>query len=321
MPQFLSVIICTHNAREDYLTRVLAALQRQTLGKENWELLLVDNCSVKPPRNIWDLAWHPSARHIEEAELGLAAARQRGIQESIGGLLVFVDDDNVLAHDYLEIALKTAGQHPNIGAFCGSIKGNFEMAPPEWTKAYQGGMAILEIDRDYWWNLYSRGEALPCGAGLCIRHEVAQHYCRKVLENPLRRKLGRTGSGLGASEDVDLAWCAIDMGLGNGRFHQLKLTHLIPQHRLTEQYIVGLIAGIEASNLIVDSLRPETRTPEIKPRTRDHIKFLYKLFRCSPIQRKVLLASRRECKKAREIISRNTASTVSDRSAPYASVS
>ena len=42
----LSVIICTHNPRLDYLGRVLDALREQTLGKEQWELVVVDNAST-----------------------------------------------------------------------------------------------------------------------------------------------------------------------------------------------------------------------------------------------------------------------------------
>ena len=41
----ISAIICTHNPRPDYLRRVLDALKAQTLPKEQWELLLIDNAS------------------------------------------------------------------------------------------------------------------------------------------------------------------------------------------------------------------------------------------------------------------------------------
>src|SRR5216684_3043522 len=37
----VSVIVCTHNPRSDYLRRVLDALQAQTVPMENWELLIV----------------------------------------------------------------------------------------------------------------------------------------------------------------------------------------------------------------------------------------------------------------------------------------
>jgi hypothetical protein len=44
----LSVILCTHNPRPDYLSRVLASLRGQTLPAEQWEFLLIDNASRQP---------------------------------------------------------------------------------------------------------------------------------------------------------------------------------------------------------------------------------------------------------------------------------
>src|SRR5258706_13145188 len=96
-----SVIICTHNPRADYLKRVLGALKAQTLPKEQWELLLIDNASKESISKLCDLTWHPQARHVREDELGLTAARLRGIAESMGNVLVFIDDDNLLEEDYL----------------------------------------------------------------------------------------------------------------------------------------------------------------------------------------------------------------------------
>src|SRR4051812_49081425 len=97
----VSVIICAHNPRPDYLQRALDALKAQSLPQPQWELLLIDNASKEPLASAYDLSWHSRARHIRENELGLTAARLCGIRESTGELLVFVDDDNVLAPDYL----------------------------------------------------------------------------------------------------------------------------------------------------------------------------------------------------------------------------
>jgi glycosyltransferase involved in cell wall biosynthesis len=105
----VSVILCTHNPRHDYLCRVLASLREQTLPAEQWEFLVVDNRSNQRLAEIWDISWHPRGRHIREDELGLTAARLRGIQESSGSLLVFVDDDNVLAPDFLDQAKAISG--------------------------------------------------------------------------------------------------------------------------------------------------------------------------------------------------------------------
>src|SRR5262245_36682556 len=116
-----SVIISTHNPRPAYLGRVLDALRAQTLAKEQWELIVVDNVCTEPLDSRVDLSWHPAARILREDELGLTPARLRGIAESAGAILIFVDDDNVLATDYLEQSLKIGADFPFLGAWGGSI--------------------------------------------------------------------------------------------------------------------------------------------------------------------------------------------------------
>ncbi|MEP6740882.1 MAG: glycosyltransferase family A protein [bacterium] len=92
----ISVITCSHNPREDYLAQVIEALKNQTLDKQRWEYLLIDNASDKALEKRVDLSWQPNSRHIREENLGLTHARLRGIRESRNEILVFVDDDNVL---------------------------------------------------------------------------------------------------------------------------------------------------------------------------------------------------------------------------------
>jgi len=41
----VSVIVCTHNPRLEYLSRTLEALREQMLPKGEWELLVIDNAS------------------------------------------------------------------------------------------------------------------------------------------------------------------------------------------------------------------------------------------------------------------------------------
>src|SRR5471030_1526734 len=141
----LSVIICTHNPRPDYLTQTLDALKAQTLPKEQWELLLIDNASKEPLANSWDLSWHPHARHIREDELGLTPARMRGIQEAAAEVLVFVDDDNLLATGYLENALKLTISHPWVAAFGGNMIGEFETKPESCIEGVLHELSLGEV--------------------------------------------------------------------------------------------------------------------------------------------------------------------------------
>ena len=251
----LSVILPAHNPRPEFLRETLVALAAQTLPKSEWELLLVDNASAKPLAPNWDLAWHPRARHLREEELGLTPARLRGIREARGELLVFVDDDNVLAPDYLQQARDMAAEWPMLGAWGGRVEGRYETPPPEWAGPYLDILAIREFTQDRWSNRYDDGRAHPCGAGLIVRRNVADTYAEKVSGNALRRGLDRKGKLLISCGDIDMALTAIDVGLGIGQFQRLRLTHLIPSGRLTESYLLNLAESSAFSVVILHSFR------------------------------------------------------------------
>jgi glycosyltransferase involved in cell wall biosynthesis len=255
----ISAIICSHNPRAEYIERVLDALKAQTLSLEQWELLLVDNASVQPLCEKIDLTWHPNAHHIREEQLGLTPARLRGIQEAKAEVLVFVDDDNVLDSDYLDIVLRISKEWSILGAWGGQTIPGFEEQPPDWTKPYWGHLAIREFDQDKWSNsLHQIYETKPFGAGLCIRKVVAEKYLRLVNNDPRRMNLGRKGKVMLSGEDIDLACTSCDIGLGIGLFKSLKLIHLIPGSRLNEEYLLKIVEGSTYSQVILDSLRGVT---------------------------------------------------------------
>ena len=186
----LSVIICTHNPRSDYFGRTLDALRAQTLPFAKWEMLVIDNASKQPVQERFDFSWHPAARVVREDKLGLTPARLRGIAEAQGGLLVFVDDDNVLDPDFLETALRIAAERPFLGSWSGQCRPGFEEQPAEWTRRYWGNLVIRQFETDVWSNLPRLPDTMPCGAGLCIRLDVARHYLAPQPVRPARGSVG-----------------------------------------------------------------------------------------------------------------------------------
>ena len=250
----VSVIICSHNPREDYLRRVLDALKAQTLPAKDWELLLVDNASKEPLAKRVDLSWHPNSRHIREDKVGLTHARLRGIAESKGDLLVFVDDDNVLRVDYLQTTLKISAAWPQLGAWGGSCLPEFEAEPSAEMRPWLAGLLIEKLITSFWAKLPTGGPALPPGAGMTVRRVVAERYRKLVLRDPVRQALGRTGKKLAAGEDSDMALCGFEIGLGTGRFPELELTHLIPTRRITLEYIEGLHEGFGYSDVVLKAI-------------------------------------------------------------------
>lgn len=250
-----SAIVCTRNPRPGYLRRCLESLRGQTLRHDRWELLVVDNRSDQPAANVADLCWHPSARLIREETLGLTPARLRGIRDTSGDLLVFVDDDNVLDAEFLETALRIAEEKPFLGSWSGQCRPEFEEPPPEWTRRYWGNLVIRQFENDVWSNLPRLPESMPCGAGLCVRRAVANLYL--LLHDTGQRsfQFDRAGDSLISGGDNDLAACACDLGLGVGLIASVKLTHLVPPERLTVDYLVRLTEGIYFSSVILAYLR------------------------------------------------------------------
>lgn len=249
-----SVVICAHNPRTDYLGRVLDALKGQTLAKEDWELLLIDNASAEPLVDEWDLSWHPFGRHIREEELGLTHARLRGIREARGRLLVFVDDDNVLAQNYLETASALSLDFPHLGVFgAARIMPFYEMDPAPELKTYCGLLALRNEVRDLWANLPTATPAVPFGAGLCVRSEIAQSLLKKKRIDGF--VFGRMGDSLLSAEDIEIALASTDAGLGYGIFVRLMLTHLIPARRVERDYLLRLNEGMALSNELLSRMR------------------------------------------------------------------
>jgi glycosyltransferase involved in cell wall biosynthesis len=296
----ISVLICSHNPRRDFLQQTLNALQVQSLAKEHWELLLVDNSSNQPLSGYWDISWHPNARHIHENELGLTPARLRGISESCAELIIFVDDDNVLDSKYLEKALEIEKTWPQLGTWGGSITGGFEETPEEWTKRYWNWLAIRELKNDLWSNVISESAALPYGAGMCIRREVADYYCKQARASRVGLKLDRSGESLWGGGDADMSYTAIEMGYGNGVFKSLNMMHLMPKERLSESYLLKLIQDMTCSHHVLNyrrGIRPPStsRSQELLAR--------YQRFFISPRERRILDARKKGLNTAIKIIS------------------
>ena len=250
----VSVIICTHNPRRAFLDAVIESLRLQSLQFSDWELLVVDNASTEPVGTGYDLGWHPRGRIVQEERLGLTHARLRGISESKADLLIFVDDDNVLATDYLNAALQLSESRPAIGIWSGRIDLEFQKPPPEWTRRYWSFLVQRTVEHDETSQEMQLDEPLPVGAGMCVRREVALAYLSEARNSEMRISLDRCGASLGSAGDTDMAMLACALGWQRGVFKSLRLRHLIPPERVTEEYLLRLTEGILVSTFVVKQL-------------------------------------------------------------------
>jgi len=256
MENVVSVILCTHNPRPDYLRRTLEALQNQTLPVEKWEFLLIDNASQERLANTWDISWHPQGRHVLEEKVGLTFARLRGIEEAQASLLVFVDDDNVLAPDFLERAAALRTLYPFLGAFgAGRLEPEFEVPPPPQLKSRLGLLALRNVPNVLWTNNVEDFHCIPFGAGLCVTRQVADAYLPLIERFNATSIIDRRGKTLFSGGDDVFSWVARTVGQGFGIFPELQITHLISAGRLNESYFVRLIRDHSLSHGVLRYLR------------------------------------------------------------------
>lgn len=261
MDKFLvSVILCTRNPKAKYITRVFESLKSQILSKKMWELIIIDNASDQPIASVLDISWHPSGRHVREERMGIIWARIRGIEESQGEIIVFVDDDNLLFEDYLEQVLKISSNFPMLGAWGGQLIPEFESVPPDWTKPYWEKLAIRQFDEARWSNIPFNWESTPVTAGGCYRRSVALAYLNLFRQDPRRSTptCNLEENRLfwpNRCEDLDLAYASHDLGLGTGLFPQLKLIHIMPSRRFDKQYLLKLTEGGAYSLVMLKFIR------------------------------------------------------------------
>ncbi|MFC7338083.1 glycosyltransferase [Haloferula chungangensis] len=239
----ISVIICTHNPRRDYLNRTLESLRNQSLSKAEWELLVIDNQSKVPVKNILSADKGDNIRVVVETNLGLTPARNRGIEESRGDLLIFIDDDNVVDPNYLSRAMAIMEDMPVLGCIgAGVLEPEFEEEPADSVRPYLRMLALRTVKETQWSNIPT-DSIIPWGAGLVVRRNVAEKCRDKVKADSLLSILDRKGSALNSGGDNEFTWTACEMGYGKGLFLDLKIVHLIDRKRLQKPYLIKIAEG------------------------------------------------------------------------------
>lgn len=106
-----SVIIPTHN-RADKLADMLDHLRRQSLASDNFEIIVVDDGS-SPPVTLAEGARGPRCTLLRMEGLERSAARNRGAGIAEGEVLIFVDDDTVVRHDFVASHLGAHAEWPS----------------------------------------------------------------------------------------------------------------------------------------------------------------------------------------------------------------
>ena len=104
----ISVVIPVYNV-ERYIGDCLDSLVHQTLGIENIQVIVVNDCTPDGSMAIVEeySRKYPSIQVVEhEYNQGQGAARNTGLQYVKGEYITFVDSDDFISHNTYEICLE-----------------------------------------------------------------------------------------------------------------------------------------------------------------------------------------------------------------------
>lgn len=268
MPCAVTVVIPTYNPDPSRFGQTLQGLARQKLPRPQWEILIVDNASNA---EIGTPAGDLPCRIVREQKPGLTSARKAGLRHAAGEIVVFVDDDNVLAPDYLEQTLAAFARLPRVGALGGKSLPSFETEPPAWASEFVSLLALRDLGDS---ELVSNGlrsanattnvypKFAPQGAGMAVRREAIQPWFESSS-----RLTDRCGADLTSSGDNDIVFSIMEAGWEVAYLPQLVLTHLIPAARLTPDYLARLNRGIQKSWIQVLRTHNACPWPPVPPWT------------------------------------------------------
>jgi glycosyltransferase involved in cell wall biosynthesis len=228
--------------------------QQQPADGAEVEKCLVDNNSPREcSEKLRSICAERGFEYLFEKEPGLVHARICGLRNTSGEVIVWVDDDTVLAPDFLDEVSRIAREKPFLGVWGGSVVLELEKPVPDYIRPHLVLLTENHVEVEEWSNYQN---CIPvAGAGMCTRRLVGNRYVENYDSSPLRKLLGRSANNLFSGEDWDFCKTAPELGLGVGRMPQLSLTHLIPERRTTEGYILKIAEGHKFSAQIVLAIR------------------------------------------------------------------
>ena len=252
----ITVIICTYN-RAEGLIRALKSLLLQTLAIEHWSVLVVNNNSVDGTlkefanftQEYLEQDHSPHMRILTETNQGLSYARNRGISESTGDFIVFIDDDQEVSSNYLQAYYDNCS---NKGSFCiagGPVIPIYESGRPQWASKYTERTISGYLEFKSTTRFFPKG-SYPTGGNMGFSSDVFVEY------GGFSTNLGRTGDSLLGGEESDLFRRIASQRSDLLYLNDAKVYHHIPAARTTIKFLrdvsrmVGVSEQLRTSNSI-----------------------------------------------------------------------
>ena len=232
--------MATYN-RAAEMVRALESVVAQSAPTDVWECVIVDNNSSDDTAerfaefvgNHRDI----NLRMVREERQGLSYARNRGIAESSGDIIVIIDDDERICADFISAYIDAFDAHPEAASAGGRTEAEYPSGRPEWMSRWTERPIANPLDLGNEIREFGRGR-IPCGGNMAVRRSAIERY------GAFDTTLGRSGSSLVGGEESDL-FARLSRG-GERCIYvpQAVMYHIIPESKLTDEYFDRLTYNI-----------------------------------------------------------------------------
>ena len=210
----VSVVICTNRPTS------LAVAVESVLANEAppFELLVIaqgedadwarDALAVLPEQRRDD----PRLRIVHDPGRGISRARNLAIKEAAGDLILFTDDDCVVAPDWVAAHVACYQERPDVMLTYATVM------PPDWYTGAEGMVPTFDPASDRNMVRGGRGIVFGMGANMSVRRALFERV-------GLFDELLGVGAPLMSAEDLDLSLRAFSAGLTMHADHRPVVVH------------------------------------------------------------------------------------------------
>ena len=243
----VSVVICCYNSANKIIKTLEHLLVQKVDAAIDWEIILVNNNSTDATVQVAEDFWNENKaatnlRIINEPNPGLSFARKKKKKNARLTYVLFSDDDNWLANNYIQLAYEIMTSNPSIGVLGGQGEAVFESPAPNWFTTYQESYAV-GVQALKTGDITKRGYVW--GAGFILN--------RKVLLNLLDVGFtfycsDRKGNILSSGGDSEICKWFVLAGYKLWYSEELKYWHYMPSERLKKEYYNKLLEAFNICN-------------------------------------------------------------------------
>jgi glycosyltransferase involved in cell wall biosynthesis len=230
-PLLISIVVCTFNRAADLRRMLESFFSQRHLTEIEFELLIIDNNSRDNTAAIvQEFSNHRNVRYSFEPKQGLNFARNRGISESKGQIVSFLDDDVLVGENWLT-NLKRSFEEEDADVVGGKVSLAFDAPPAMWFKGLFR-ICLAEVDLGTSRMYLDNGDRL-FGANLSFRKKVFEFIGLFDTETD------RRGYEMLSGGDTDLVRRIVAQKGKVVYDPDVYVRHVIAPQRLQWHYFIG----------------------------------------------------------------------------------